>query len=94
MATDNMAADVQRFEIVTGKRLSGSTYGIQLLGNQSYTGNDYLTLFKNNAISAAAREKINEVKVDTNVVFDTSLIKILENDKVISGWNLIYPKAI
>ena len=92
MATDNMAADVQRFEIVTGKRLSGSTYGIQLLGNQSYTGNDYLTLFKNNAISAAAREKINEVKVDTNVVFDTSLIKILENDKVISGWNLIYPK--
>ncbi|MDE6565955.1 MAG: hypothetical protein K2L47_02670, partial [Clostridia bacterium] len=37
----NMASS-DRFEIVTGKRLSGS-YGLQLLGNQSYTGNDYLT---------------------------------------------------
>ena len=84
----NMATD-KRFEIVTGKKFGQ----LSVLTSQTYTGNDYLTLFAAQAFPSNLKIEIDEVKQSTTVSFDKSTVKFcIDGDKTKLLTQLTYPR--
>lgn len=84
----NIAGD-KRFEIVTGKKFGQ----LNVLTSQTYTGNDYLTLFAAQAFPTNLKSEIDEVKQSTTVSFDKSTVKFcIDGDKTKLLTQLTYPR--